>query len=205
MLAPPSLFLTNSFLTNSRPMSGFVPGLGLVMPTATQTATSAQRQTAHQPVQFEIQVAPVVYKYLAHHYPVKPFLIQGGGNKAFNPYSEFLNNGLERYRYLDAERPASFAKLTARLPVAVSACKDRYGFGSQLTPAKIWSFNEFVRRSFMRQLVADAQLRASYGDKVQTSITNFLRRYTITEDELSLEVAMRYYHRALKLGERAHV
>lgn len=175
-----------------------VPGLGLVMSFASQPSSVASPS-----VQFDIPVSPIVYKFLALHYSIKPFLIQGGGNRAFNPYSEFLNNGLDRYRYLDAAEPTSYSKLTARLTVAVSGAKSRYGFGAHLTPAKIWSFNEFARRSFMQQLVADARLRATYGDKVQDSITAFLRRYTLTEEELPLDTAMRYYHRAIKLGERA--
>lgn len=157
----------------------------MAFPNGTTPTTSSR-------VQFEIAVEPLVLKFLAHHYTVKPFIIRGG-NQTFNPYSVFLNGQLDRYRYQDAAEPKGFKRLSARLTVAVSEAKSRYGFGHHLTPAKIYAFNEFVRLSYLRQMVTEVDLRVSYGERIDRSVAAFLNRYGITDDELSLDTATRYY------------
>ncbi|UHG93451.1 hypothetical protein [Spirosoma oryzicola] len=140
---------------------------------------------------FTIPVYPLVLKFLSSQYNTEPFTLGGYSN----PYAGFLYNSLDRYCHFDTRLPRKYSRLTAELTIGIPAWVQRYGAGAKLTPQKISVFNDFVRQMFFEKMAEEVTLRMSYGMGIKASVERFLNRYGITEEELSLQTALRYYAR----------
>lgn len=138
-----------------------------------------------------IPVYPLVEKFLTSQFGSDPFLLSAYSN----PYSGFLYNSLDRYGYTDAKMPKKYGFLTASLTVAIPTWVVRHGAGGKLTPQKISVFNDFVLQLFFEKMTTEVALRMSLGAGLRMSIERFMNRYGITEEELSLDRALRYYAR----------
>ena len=138
-----------------------------------------------------IPVYPLVAKFLSAQYTVTPFRL--GAYE--NPYAGFLYNSLDRYGHRDTRLPRKYDRLTARLSISIPRWVGQYGAGTKLTPQKISVFNDFVRQLFFEKMTAEVALRMSFGHAIKPSVEQFLDRFGITEEELPLETALRYYNR----------
>ena len=139
-----------------------------------------------------IPVYPLVQKFLTSQFGSDPFLLTAYSN----PYSGFLYNSLDRYGYTDAKIPKKYKFLTSSLTVAIPAWVVRHGAGGKLTPQKISVFNDFVLQLFFEKMTTEVTFRMGFfGAGLRMSIERFMNRYGITEEELSLERALRYYAR----------
>lgn len=136
-----------------------------------------------------IPVYPVVRKFLAAHYDTQPFLISYYGN----PFGAYLQACLDRYP--TPEVPSRYYRLSDRLEVGLSVGAARSRFGRNLSPVKIVAFNQFVKRSFIDRLVSETTVRMAYGENTTDSIAHILNRYELSEDEMPLDSAIRYYYR----------
>lgn len=140
---------------------------------------------------FEIRVYPLVRKFLAHHYATGPFPL----NCTSNSFASYLYACLERYNHFDTRIPRKYDRLTDTLTVGISPWVERYGNGSKLTPAKVGAFNDFVRQRFFETMAQEMAMRTAFGMGVKEAAQRFLLRYGITEDDLPLDIALRYYAR----------
>ncbi|MFD1143021.1 hypothetical protein ACFQ4C_17980 [Larkinella insperata] len=142
----------------------------------------------------DIRVFPLVRKFLCFHFPTAPFLIGAEINGTFtNSFSAYLWACLDRYPR--KEEPKAYMRLTDTMTVGTKRWMAAHGFGSSLSPEKVVSFNQFVKKTFLEQMVHETAVRESYGGFVSESIENFLKRYDLDESEMSLETAIRYYTR----------
>lgn len=143
---------------------------------------------------YDIPVYPLVNKYLSYHYPTKPFLI----SSVKNPYASYLDGCLDRYDVRESEMPRKYQQLTDKLTIGISAWHIKRTAAGKLSPRKISAFNDFVRQMFFEKLADEVSLRTSAGMGIQKATGLFLSRYGITEDELPIRIALRYYDRRLR-------
>lgn len=138
-----------------------------------------------------IPVYPLVQKFLTAQYGDSPMLLSANSN----PYAGFLYASLERYNYIDAKKPRKYEALSSSLAIAIPAWVVRYGNGGKLTPQKISVFNAFVLKLFYEKMTSEVAIRMSFGGGLRRSVELFLLRFGITEEELSMDTALRYYAR----------
>lgn len=138
---------------------------------------------------YDIRVYPLVLKFLSYHFPTDPFLI----SSVKNPYASYLDGCLDRYDIREKEMPKKYDQLTSLLTVGISNWHIKRTAASRLSPKKVAAFNDFVRQMFFEKLTSEVALHTSLGAGVKTATSNFLDRYAISEDELPIEIALRYY------------
>lgn len=142
-------------------------------------------------VTFEIPVYPLVKKFLAYHYNTSPFEV----SNIRNPYSSYLYACLDRYDYRDTVLPKKYNRLTETMTLGVASWRNRSFAAGKISPTKVSCFNDFVRQTFFERLTQEVALRTSLGAGLGASVERVLNRYGLTEDELSLRDALRYYYR----------
>ncbi|RYC69767.1 hypothetical protein [Spirosoma sordidisoli] len=142
-------------------------------------------------VTFDIRVYPLVRKFLAYHYGTAPFEV----SNVSNPYSSYLYACLDRYDHRDTQRPRKFSRMTDTLTLSVSTWRVKSFAVGMMSPTKQASFNDFVRDLFFEKLASEVAVATSFGVGIKTAIQRFLDRYGITERELSIGLAIRYYYR----------
>lgn len=144
-------------------------------------------------VTFDIKVYPLVAKFLAHHYNTKPFEV----SNVSNPYSSYLYACLDRYDHRDTQQlqPRKKSRLTATLTIGISRWRIKSFAGGQISAHKVSCFNDFAKQMFFEKLTSEVALRTALGMGLKAATERFLHRYDISEDELSIDTALRYYAR----------
>lgn len=142
---------------------------------------------------FDIQVYPLVAKFLAHHYQTRPFEV----SNVSNPYSSYLYACLDRYDHRDTQQlqPRKKGRLTATLTIGVSRWRVKSFASGQISAHKVSCFNDFVKQMFFEKLTHEVALRTALGMGLKAATERFLKRYELSEDELSIDTALRYYAR----------
>lgn len=146
-----------------------------------------------QTVTYDIRVYPLVLKFLSYHYATSPFGVSSV--RYSNPFASFLHGCLDRYDTREEQMPRKYEQLTARLTVGISYWHIKKFGSGKLSAQKVSAFNDFVRQLFFEQLTREVSLHTFLGMGIKTATQQFLDRYGITEDELPIGVALRYYDR----------
>jgi hypothetical protein len=135
-----------------------------------------------------IQVLPLVRKFLAKHYTIEPFQLSAINN----PFAMFLLNSLDVYP--SKEEVQGFDKLSATLEVSMTKKQVRYhGYGRHFNQKKVFAFSSFVRSYFMQVAVREMDVRVQKGESVVKAAQAILKRYDLSEDELSLDSLTRHF------------
>lgn len=142
-------------------------------------------------VTYAIHVYPLVLKFLSYHYDTSPFQLIN----VKNPYASYLQGCLDRYDSREMQLPRKYEQLTARLTIGISKWHIKRCAAGKLSPQKVAAFNDFVKQMFFEKLTTEVAMHTALGLGVKTAIEQFLVRYDIVEEELSIEMAMRYYGR----------
>lgn len=140
---------------------------------------------------FEIRVYPLVKKFLAYHYATAPFEV----SNIRNPYSSYLYACLDRFDHRDTKLPRKYEQLTDTLTLGVANWRSRAFGAGLISPTKVSAFNDFVRQLFFEKLTAEVALHTAFGAGLKVATQRFLDRYGISEDELPIDTALRYYAR----------
>ena len=102
---------------------------------------------------------------------------------------------LDRYDSREHQMPKKYAKLTSTLSIGISKWHIKRCAAGKLSPAKVAAFNDFVRQMFFEKLAYEVALHTAFGMGIKTATQQFMDRYGICEDELPVEIALRYYDR----------
>lgn len=141
-----------------------------------------------------IKVSALTYKILQAQYTLRPFFeIRYGAN----PYASFLHAALDRFPV--ARQLRRYERLKHEITVGISVWNANHGLGRNLSPAKLMAFDVFVRQIFLERMVSEVRLRVQLAGyqpgAIRQAIEAVYDTYGITEDDLSFEVALRYYTR----------
>jgi hypothetical protein len=142
-------------------------------------------------VTYDIRVYPLVKKFLAHQFDTKPFTV----SPVDNYFSTYLFGCLDRYDHRDTQIPKKFTLMSDTLSIGIAQWRIKAFAGGTISPAKVCAFNDFVRQAFFEKLATEVVMKLYFGVGIKTAIQQFLDRYGITEDELPIEMAIRYYGR----------
>lgn len=136
-----------------------------------------------------IRVAPLVRKFLSKHYDTFPFRLHGKNN----PYGAFLINSLDNLPAKESFR--QYESLTAEMQVSLTDNQIRTQKNARhFNPQKLIAFNAFVQQSFLQMATREMVVRVETGEKVIRAAELILKRYDMTEDDLSLDTLVRYYN-----------